>query len=285
LIREYYNLIKPGIIYGNSITVIAGFLLASRGQPFDISLFLGVVTGISSVMAGGCVFNNCFDRDIDARMQRTKNRALVKKTISLKGACIYGSVLSLLGFLLLYFSTNMLTVTIAAFGFFMYTSIYTMYFKRSSLHSTLIGAFSGAVPPVIGYVAVTEHIDIVAVVLFLILVTWQMGHAFAIALYRLDDYTKADIYVLPVKKGVYSTKLQMVVYLSLFGITVFALPFFTSLGIVYMCVVGALSSMWLIYAVQGFFIKNSDEQVWAKNMFRLSLIVLLGFCVTIGGGW
>jgi protoheme IX farnesyltransferase len=145
LIREYYNLIKPGIIYGNSITVIAGFLLASRGQPFDISLFLGVVTGISSVMAGGCVFNNCFDRDIDARMQRTKNRALVKKTISLKGACIYGSVLSLLGFLLLYFSTNMLTVTIAAFGFFMYTSIYTMYFKRSSLHSTLIGAFSGEI--------------------------------------------------------------------------------------------------------------------------------------------
>lgn len=285
MIREYYNLIKPGIIYGNSITVIAGFLLASKGQPFDLSVFLGVLIGISFVMAGGCIFNNCFDRDIDARMQRTKNRALVKKTISLRGALIYGCVLSLVGFLLLYFYTNMLTLAIAVFGFFVYTVIYTMYFKRSSLHSTLVGAFSGAVPPVIGYVAVTNNIDIVAVVLFLILVTWQMGHAFAIALYRLDDYTKADIYVLPVKKGVHSTKLQVVVYVVLFGVATFLLPLFVPLGKVYVYVLVVLSCAWLLYAVRGFFIKNIDEQSWAKNMFKLSLVVLLGFCVSIGGGW
>ena len=184
--RDYYTILKPGILYGNVITIIAGFILASNGRVLDWRLLLVTVLGLSFVMAGGCVFNNYHDRGIDALMERTKSRVLVRKAISIRSAIMYGAVLSLLGFTLLAFYTNKVTVMVALFGFFVYAVLYTLWLKRTSVHSTFVGALSGAVPPVIGYVAVRGEIDLVATVLFLILVTWQIPHAFAIALYRLS---------------------------------------------------------------------------------------------------
>ena len=116
MIREFYSVTKPGIIFGNLITVAGGFFLASRGN-IDFKLFIATLIGISLIIASGCVFNNYIDRDIDKLMERTKNRVLVQGLISAKAALIYAVILMLIGIIILSWQTNLLTVTIA-FGWF-----------------------------------------------------------------------------------------------------------------------------------------------------------------------
>src|SRR3989442_676200 len=147
--RNYYQLTKPGLVYGNAVAVIAGFALASRGN-FNFTLFLETLIGISLVMASGCVFNNYIDRDIDAVMERTKDRALVIGAVSGRGTLVYGTLLGALGFLALALWTNLLTVIVALTGFFFYVVLYTILSKRRSVYGTVIGSVSGAVPPVVG---------------------------------------------------------------------------------------------------------------------------------------
>ena len=119
MIKTYYNLTKPGIIYGNAITATAGFFLASQGQ-IDWQLLLAALVGLSLIIASGCVFNNLFDRDIDSRMERTKNRALAKGSISKQSAIIYAITLGLVGTLVLMNYTNFLTTLVALTRLFIY---------------------------------------------------------------------------------------------------------------------------------------------------------------------
>jgi len=270
MIKAFYYLAKPGIIYGNAITAIAGFLLASR-EEFNAGLFVAMLAGISLVMAGGCVFNNIFDKDIDAKMDRTKNRALVTGKISQTGAFVYGLVLVLLGVMVLYFYTNNVALAAALAGFIFYVGFYTP-FKRRTVYGTLIGAVAGAVPPVVGYAAVTNAIVPGAVILFFILVFWQMPHFYAIAMYRLKDYTAAAIPALPVKKGVMRTKVEMILYIIAFTVVAIMLSVYGLTGIFYTVVAVIFGLAWLWYAIQGF--KAVDNILWAKKMFRFSLIVL-----------
>jgi heme o synthase len=202
--KKYYWLVKPGIIYGNALTAMAGFLLADRGR-FDVVLFLAMLAGICLVMASGCVFNNVWDRQADSKMERTKNRALVTGEISTTNALAYGTVLGLIGFGLLYFYTNALTTLIAAIGFAFYVLVYTP-LKHRTVYGTLLGAVAGAVPPVVGYCAVTNELDIGAWLLFLILVVWQMPHFYAIGINRFDDYKAAGIPICQCKKEYTSPK-------------------------------------------------------------------------------
>ena len=207
MIKAYYLLAKPGIIYGNALTAIGGYFLAAKGI-FDLSLFLSMLFGLSFVIGSACVFNNIMDQGIDSKMARTKKRALVTKTIPEFHAVVYGSILGILGFLLLLCNTNVLTALIAFIGFIFYVIVYGI-FKRKSVHGTVIGSISGAVPPVVGYCAVTNNLDLGAFLLFIILVIWQMPHFYAIAIFRRDDYVAASIPVLPIKKGLFQTKIQM----------------------------------------------------------------------------
>ena len=209
MIKDYYTLTKPGIIYGNAITVIAGFFLASS-SVLEWRLLPLILIGISLIIASGCVFNNYIDRDIDSLMERTKKRALVVGSIPSLYALVYGAVLGLLGTGVLLFFTNYTTVLVALAGLFVYVVVYSLWLKRTSVHSALIGGISGAIPPVVGYVAVSGTLDIGALLLFSILVLWQMPHSFAIAIYRLGDYQAAHIPVLPVMRGVSITKLQII---------------------------------------------------------------------------
>ncbi len=277
MIKSYYYLTKPGIIYGNSLSVIAGFFLAS-GRVFNPIIFLATLFGLGFVMASACVFNNYIDREIDEKMERTKKRALVTKKIPVKNALIFGTILGLLGFGLLYLFTNLLTTFIAFIGFFFYVIVYT-FSKRVTVYGTLIGSISGATPPVVGYVAVTNHIDTAALLLFLILVVWQMPHFYAIAIFRIKDYASAAIPVLPIVKGVKHTKIQMMLYILALIIIAPFLTFFDYTGYAYMVVVVALGLAWLGMGISGF--KTQDNVLWAKKMFRFSLIVLLVFCFMI----
>lgn len=275
VLKDYIQLTKPGIVGGNAITVVAGFLLASKGQT-DWFFLLTTLAGISFVVASGCVFNNYIDRDIDALMNRTKKRALVEGRISPRSALVYATALGFLGSSVLFFYTNFLTVSVALFGLFVYVVVYSMWLKRTSVHGTLVGSVAGAVPPVAGYLAVSNSIDLSAVILFLILVLWQMVHSYAIAIYRLEDYTNAKIPVLPVKKGVFVTKVHMLVYVVLFVAATFILPVSGNVGDTYFFMMIFLNLAWLWLCMKGF--ATHDDRQWAKTMYRYSIVIISIFC-------
>jgi heme o synthase len=279
MLKEYYRLTKPGIIYGNAINAAAGFAFASvLAWVFDLWLLVAVLAGTALIIGSGCVFNNYIDRGIDKHMARTKKRALVNGRISGRNALVYASLLGVAGFTILALWTNWLTVLIGAIGYVDYIVLYG-YFKRKSVHGTLVGAISGATPPVAGNCAVTGQFDSAAFLLFLILMAWQMPHFYAIAMYRSKDYAAAGIPVLPVVKGNQQAKIQILVYVALFTLATILLSTFGYTGLIYMGVMVVLGAYWLQLAVAGF--KAPDDNKWARKMFFFSLIVTLAVAVML----
>lgn len=190
-IKQYYRLTKPGIIYGNALMFAAGFFLASW-EGIEWQLFFVALLGLSLVMAGACVFNNYADRELDKKMERTRNRSLVTGAISPNAAYIYGMVLSILGFSTLYFFSTYLSFFVALIGFAVYVFLYTPLKPKTSI-ALYIGAVAGATPPVVGYVAVTDTFDLWALGLFVAIFLWQLPHFIAIATYRYEEYTAAGV--------------------------------------------------------------------------------------------
>ena len=152
-------------------------------------------------------------------------------------------------------------------------------FKRKNVYGTLVGSVSGAVPPVAGYTAVTNQLDITAGLLFLILVFWQMPHFYAIAMYRLNDYKKAGIPVLPAIKGLQVTKRHIIGYIIAFGIASVGLFFFADTGYTYLVAMVGIVIYWLWVALKGF--KSANTNKWAHSMFGVSLVALLVFSIFI----
>ncbi len=275
--KTYWLVTKPGILLGNAITASGGFALASKTH-FDLWLLLVTLLGLSFIIGSACVFNNYIDRDMDEKMERTKNRVLVLGLIMGRQAMTFAIFLGLCGVFLLALLTNLLTVGIALFGFFVYVVLYS-FLKYHSVHATLVGSIAGAVPPVIGYCAVSNHLDLGAILLFTIIAMWQMPHFFAIAIYRLGDYTKASIPVLPLKRGIYVTKVQMMLYLIAFMIASSLLTLFNYTGYAYLVVSALLGSIWLCLCIQGFTCDN--DKLWARKMFFFSLITVTLQCFAI----
>lgn len=274
---NYYLLTKPGIILGNLVTVAAGFILGSQGN-INVMLFLATLLGITLIMASACVFNNYIDRSIDKKMNRTKNRALVLGLITGPNALLFGSVLGFFGLLVLSAFTNLLTVAIAGIGFFVYVVLYS-FWKGKTVYGTAIGSIAGAVPPVIGYCSASGQFDAAAVILFAIMVFWQMPHFFAIALQHFDDYKKANIPALPIAKGILRTKIHMLLYILAFIPLTMMLTFFGYTGQIFLVMTTVISLAWLALCIKGF--STSNFQHWGKQMFRLSLVVLLVICFII----
>jgi protoheme IX farnesyltransferase len=275
--KTYYRLTKPGIIRGNLISATAGFLLASKSDINFILLFYTLL-GTSLVIASGCVFNNYLDIDIDKKMSRTKNRATVTGAVSVKNVIIFASILGLLGIGTLFLFTNVLTTILGLIGLFFYVVVYG-YYKRNSVHGTLIGSISGSIPPVAGYTAVSGSLDVGAMLLFLVLATWQMPHFYAIAIYRIKDYKAASIPVLPLVKGIEATKKQMIIYMILFAISALMLWVQNYTGLVYLIIMTASSLWWIKIGITGY--KTKDNDKWAKSVFKSSLLVLLIFSFMI----
>lgn len=274
---NYYLLTKPGIILGNLITVAAGFLLASKGIV-HFGLFFATLAGLALIMASACVFNNYIDRQVDQKMERTKHRVLVKGLISERNAILFALILGTGGILVLSLYTNPLTVVVASLGFFVYVVLYSLW-KCHTIYGTAIGSIAGAVPPVVGYCAVSNHFDRGALILFVMLVLWQMPHFFAIALSHFDDYVKAQIPVLPVKKGLLRTKIHMLLYILGFLLTAVLLTYFQYTGYMYLTVVTGLGLAWLWLCLRGF--KSHNTQLWGHQMFLLSLAIIVSICLII----
>ena len=177
MIKPYLQVTKPGIIVGNLISVVGGFLLASKGSINGYLLILTLL-GVSLVVASGCAFNNLIDRDIDPKMERTKNRVLVRGLASARVTFALATILGIAGFVVLYFGANPLAMWLSVMGFVVYVGIYSLYMKRHSVYGTLIGSLSGAAPPVIGYCAVSNNFDAGALILLAIFSLWQMQSRF-----------------------------------------------------------------------------------------------------------
>ncbi len=278
MIKNYYSLVKPGIIYGNLVTVLGGYFLGSH-TAFSLKLFITTLLGISLVIACGCVLNNCIDRDIDKVMKRTCKRVLVTGAITLKSALLYAIILGVVGFMLLIINTNKITVIVASIGLFFYVVLYSMWFKRNSIYGTLVGSVSGAVPILVGYCAVTNQFNSGAIILFCILATWQMPHSYAIGIRLLDDFSKASIQILPVKKGVYFTKINILLYVVLFAISIILLYLFKYVGLLYLVILGAMSTFWVFLSIIGF--KAKSNRTWATRMFIYSIVIIVVFSIMI----
>lgn len=279
MFKRYLQVTKPGIIMGNLISVAGGFLLASRGE-IDWILMLATVIGLSLVVASGCAINNYVDRDIDAKMQRTRNRVTVNGEMSGKAAFFHGVVLGVVGFALLAYFTNWVAVAFAVFGYVVYVGLYTLYFKRKSVYGTFVGSLSGAVPPVVGYCAAAGQFDAGAAILLAMFCIWQMPHSYAIAIFRYKDYEAAGIPVLPVSQGIAKAKRHIILHIAAFAVVASLLPLAGYVGIGFMVVALATSLWWLAMALRGYR-PGIDVNGWARQVFFFSIITVTALSVTM----
>jgi heme o synthase len=281
LISDLLALFKAPVLIANALPVFTGFWLAlyyTNASFMDyLDVFLLTIIGSTLVMAGALILNNWYDVDIDTVMDRTKNRPTVTGNISLKVVLIMGITLSVLGFILLLFTT--VESTIYGFiGWFTYVILYTMWSKRKYTLNTVIGSVSGAVTPVIGWAAVDSSFHIVPIILFLILFIFQMPHTFAIAMKKCKEYKAAGVAMLPVVHGFEMTKRQMVIYIT----CLLPLPFYlATLGYTFIIIATLLNIGWLAVGISGFFMKNDLKWAHWNFLYSVNYIMIMFLLMVI----
>lgn len=271
-LRDFISITKPGIIIGNLITAASGFFLASR-PDFLLEPFLWMLLGLASVIASASIFNNYLDRDIDAKMQRTMHRALVEKRIRLTHALLLGGFLGLAGIYVLKVHVALFSTIAALLAFIVYVGFYTLFTKRQTIFGTFVGAISGALPPVVGYLALGAPISATALLLFAILFFWQIPHFYAIGIYRAHEYAAAGIRILPVVATPRATKIVILLAVAGFSAAAIGLEFVAHLGRTYLVAAILISVAWLFVGIEGF--RAHDNILWARRLFVLSLVHLL----------
>ncbi len=272
MLKDLYNLTKPRIIRLNLIAAFGGFWVASKWE-IDWMLLLWMLLGSALTMASSCVINNYWDRELDQKMDRTKERALPAGRLSPGIVLGYGIALGIAGELVLFLLVNTLCGLLGLLGMFVYIVVYTMWLKRSSTWSTSVGGVSGAMPPVIGYCAVNPTLDAGAWLLFALLFLWQPAHFWSLAIRRVEEYRAAGFPLLPVVKGIPRTKLQMIPYVVLLlpvGIFMYTYDY-TGMIFLIVSVVGAV--VWGWHTVRGF--AATDTEKWAKANFMISVNYLM----------
>lgn len=280
-LSAYYQLAKPGVLYGNVLTAAAGFFLAARGN-IDVWLLGAMLLGMTLVIAAACVLNNYLDQDIDRIMARTKKRPSVTGAVKGSHIVIYGIVLLVLGMAVLVAWTNWLVVAIAAVGYATYVWLYGALSKRRSIHGTLVGSISGAMPIAAGYAAVSNQIDVGLVLAFLIMFFWQFPEFYSIAIYRRKEYAAAKIPVMSVVKGVRSTTIQIFIYTIAYVVSTLALALTGYTGFIYFVIMALMGGYWTWLAAIG--LSAKDPEAWARRMFRFSMVTILVLCLMLSIG-
>ncbi|MNE06716.1 Protoheme IX farnesyltransferase 1 [compost metagenome] len=266
--KDFVALTKPGILRSNLIAAFAGFWVASHWE-LQYGKLIMTLLGTVLIMASSCVFNNYFDRDLDTKMDRTKDRVLPTGKLAAKTVLWYAVVLGIIGLGVLFAFSGPIAGVFGIVGMLVYVVVYTLWLKRSSTWSTSVGAISGAMPPLIGYVAVSGTIDLGAILLFALLFLWQPPHFWALGIRRVEEYRAAGFPLLPVVKGIPRTKLQMIPYLVLLVPIPVLMYMYNYTGIWFLVIGEALSLMWLFMAIKGF--RSQDNDAWAKKVFLFSI--------------
>lgn len=247
LIRDYITLTKPRIVAMLLFTALGGMFLAAKGTP-QASVVLTVLLAGAMASGGANALNQWLDRDIDGDMVRTRRRPMVIGSIPPNHAVVFGIGLNVAAFVLLAALVNPLSALLTASATLFYIFVYTKALKRTSSQNIVIGGAAGAIPPVVGWVAVTGSIGLPAIYLFAIIFFWTPPHFWALALLLKDDYARAKIPMLPVVAGVRETKKSILLYTVL--LLALTMMFFTTgaVGLVYMSASTALGIVFIYYA-------------------------------------
>ena len=203
-LNRYLDLCKPKIVLLLTLTALVGMMLSTNFYN-DVISGLASLLGFAFLAASSAALNQIFDKETDKNMRRTKNRPLASGNITLLNALIFTSILLFLGSSLMLYFSNILTLLITTFGFIFYSLIYTIYLKWATPQNIVIGGLSGALPPLIGWTAVTNEISLLPLTLVLIIFLWTPPHSWALAIYRNQDYSNADVPMYPVKHGIQKT--------------------------------------------------------------------------------
>lgn len=271
--QQFYALTKPRVIQLIVFCAVIGMVLAVPGVPTADQIGLAAVAslGIWLVSAAAAAFNCIVEQSIDAKMKRTAWRPTARGELGNGQTLLFSAILCLSGSAILYIWVNPLTMWLTFATFVGYAVVYTVILKPLTPQNIVIGGASGAMPPVLGWAAMTNDVGPQAMILFLIIFLWTPPHFWALALYRVEDYRKSGLPMLPVTHGSEFTRLQMFLYtLLLFAACL--LPFMTGMsGWLYLAVAVVLSVGFCGYAVA--LMRNYSDAL-ARRMFRFSLIHL-----------
>ena len=281
ILRDYLSLSKPRIILLLVFTALAGMFLASGGPP-DVKLAI-VVLGAGAMASGGAnALNHLLDRDIDARMRRTRHRPVAALRVRPREALIFGLVTNAVAFILLATLVNPLSAVLTLSATLFYVFVYTMGLKRTSPQNIVIGGAAGALPPVIGWTAVTGSLALPAIYMFAIVFFWTPPHFWALALLLKDDYARAGVPMLPVVAGVAETKKNIILYtLLLLALTSL---FFTTqaVGWLYFGASLALGLVFVYYAIR-LARRPGIEGAVSTYVYSLAYLALIFTAIAIDG--
>ncbi|HTV77858.1 MAG TPA: heme o synthase [Steroidobacteraceae bacterium] len=269
--RLYLALTKPRVVALIVFTAIVGTLMAAPGLPPLYALLWG---NLGIALASGCAatINHVLDRRIDAQMSRTRGRPLPTGGLNERQALVFAAVLGVVSMAVLGLLVNPLTAVLTFLSLIGYAVIYTAWLKRATSQNIVIGGAAGAAPPVLGWTAVTGHVDADALLLFLIIFAWTPPHFWALAIARRDEYARAGIPMLPVTHGVEHTRLHVLLYTVLL-VLVTLLPFMTRMsGLIYLGAALVLDALFLFHALR---LKISARQDLPMRVFRFSVNYLM----------
>lgn len=269
--RAYYQLTKPKVVALLVLTAVVGMMLATPGLP-ALWLIMSASLGIAMVSGAAAAFNHVLDQKIDAQMARTYMRPLPKGRLTSQQAIIFACLLAVAGFLLLLVAVNPLTAYLTLLGLFGYAVVYTLLLKRATPQNIVIGGVAGALPPVLGWTAITGTVTSEALLLMMIIFAWTPPHFWALAIHRVNDYAKAGIPMLPVTHGIEFTKTLILLYTFLL-MAVCWLPYLIGMsGLVYL-----LASLYLngVFVRHAWRLKFKPDTDTAMATFRFSIVHLM----------
>lgn len=269
--RAYYDITKPKVVALLVLTALVGMSLSVPGSlPWQ--LLLPAMLGIGLLSSSAAAINHIVDEKIDTIMGRTHNRPLPEGRISVQNAITFAASLAVIGFIMLYVLVNPLTAYLTLAGLVGYSFVYTLYLKRATPQNITIGGLAGAIPPLLGWTAMTNEISGNALLLVLIIFTWTPPHFWALAIHRRNDYAKVNIPMLPVTHGVEFTKTQILLYTVLLFV-VSLLPYLVGMSN-WLYVLGA-SSLNLIFFAYAWQLKFSADENSAMATFKFSIVHLM----------
>ena len=268
--KQFLALTKPRVVQLIVFCAVIGMFLAVPGLPPPATVFFATL-GIALVAGAAAAVNCLVEQKIDAKMLRTRGRPLPRGQVTSRSTLIFAGLVGGTGMLLLYVFVNPLTMWLTLATFLGYAVIYTVVLKPATPQNIVIGGASGAMPPVLGWAAVTNQVAPEALLLFLIIFAWTPPHFWALALYRTQDYAKAGLPMLPVTHGAEYTRLQIVLY-TVVLVLVTMLPFAIRMsGFLYLAAALALGGVFLAYAFRLY--RNYSDSL-ARATFRYSILYL-----------
>ncbi len=282
LIREYLQLTKPRVVALLVFCAVIGMFLAVPGIPPWRALVFGTL-GIWMASGSAAAFNHLIDERIDKLMARTARRPLATGSLTPRQVLVFAVLLGIASMLVLALLVNPLTALLTFGGLIGYALVYTAYLKRATPQNIVIGGLAGAIPPVLGWTAVTGHLHAFALQLCLIIFVWTPPHFWALAIFRRDDYARAQVPMLPVTHGIVYTRWQVLFY-TLLLVLVTLLPALTGMsGLIYLGGAIVLDAGFLYYAVR---LLNPPDAFFPMKVFKYSIVYLMAlFAFLLADHW